>query len=104
MERYKDVIIQTTSVGMDSQIDDDPIAMYKFSGKEAVMDIIYNPQRTKCLQRAAKAGCRVLNGYDMFIRQAQAQFGFFTKRELSLRALPKTLDRVLNKEGDLGTS
>jgi 3-dehydroquinate dehydratase/shikimate dehydrogenase len=104
MERYKDVIIQTTSVGMDSQIDDDPIEMYKFSGKEAVMDIIYNPQRTKCLQRAAKAGCRVLNGYDMFIRQAQAQFGFFTKRELSSRALPKTLDRVLNKEGDLGTS
>jgi 3-dehydroquinate dehydratase/shikimate dehydrogenase len=88
MERYKDVIIQTTSAGMDKQIDQDPIEMYKFSGKEAVMDIIYKPQRTKCLQRAARSGCRVLNGYDMFIRQAQAQLKFFTNTELAERAVP----------------
>jgi 3-dehydroquinate dehydratase/shikimate dehydrogenase len=88
MEKYRDIIIQTTSAGMDSQIDNDPIEMYKFKGKEIVMDIIYKPQRTKCLQRAAKAGCRVINGYDMFIRQAQAQFKLFINKELAANALP----------------
>ncbi|MDR0410700.1 MAG: type I 3-dehydroquinate dehydratase [Treponema sp.] len=88
MEKYNDIIIQTTSVGMDSQIDSDPIEMYKFSGKETVMDVIYYPQQTKCLKRAAAAGCRVIGGYDMFIRQAQEQFRFFTKQELSTQAAP----------------
>ncbi|MDR0784568.1 MAG: type I 3-dehydroquinate dehydratase [Treponema sp.] len=89
MEKYRNVIIQTTSAGMDSQIDVDPIEMFKFSGKEAVMDVIYHPQQTKCLERAAKAGCRILNGYDMFIRQARAQFHLFTKRELPAQDLLK---------------
>ncbi|WP_304225304.1 shikimate dehydrogenase [Gracilinema caldarium] len=81
MDRYRDIIIQTTSVGMEPNIDEDPIELYKFRGKEVVMDLIYKPEETKMLKRAAKAGCKTLNGYDMLLRQAKLQFLLFTGQE-----------------------
>ncbi|MDR3304014.1 MAG: type I 3-dehydroquinate dehydratase [Treponema sp.] len=77
MKKYADIIIQTTSVGMEGYEQSDPIAMYKFSGFEVVMDLIYKPERTMLLRRATAAGCRVLNGYDMLIQQAQLQYRHF---------------------------
>ena len=81
MEKYSNIIIQTSSVGMDPNSNDDPIEFYKFSGKETVMDLIYKPEKTLCLRRAEKAGCRVLNGYDMLYRQARLQYSYFMNKE-----------------------
>ena len=86
MEKYNDIIIQATSVGMEnfgshdtagsseSSYLLDPVSMYNFSGKEEVIDLVYKPEITVLLRRAANAGCRVLNGYDMLIRQARYQY------------------------------
>ena len=41
------------------------------------MDIIYSPEQTAFLRRAAAAGCATLNGYDMLIRQAKFQYKYF---------------------------
>jgi 3-dehydroquinate dehydratase/shikimate dehydrogenase len=77
IKKYADIIIQTTSVGMEGYEQSDPIAMYKFSGFEVVMDLIYKPEQTIFLKRAAAAGCSVLNGHDMLMRQAQLQYRHF---------------------------
>ncbi|GHU39713.1 3-dehydroquinate dehydratase [Spirochaetia bacterium] len=77
IKKYSDIIIQTTPVGMEDD-PNDPLAVYRFSGNEIVMDIIYKPERTPFLTRAAAAGCRVLNGADMFLRQARLQHEIFT--------------------------
>jgi 3-dehydroquinate dehydratase/shikimate dehydrogenase len=81
IDKYDDIIIQTTSVGMEPDVNADPLEIYKFSGKEIVMDVIYKPAETALLRRASRAGCRVLNGYDMFVRQAQYQYQFFMGKE-----------------------
>jgi 3-dehydroquinate dehydratase/shikimate dehydrogenase len=81
MEKYSDLIVQTTSAGMEPHIDEDPIDFYRFSGKEVVMDLIYRPEKTRCLQRAEESGCAVLNGYDMLMRQARFQYGYYMNRE-----------------------
>jgi 3-dehydroquinate dehydratase/shikimate dehydrogenase len=81
VEKFADLIIQTTSVGMEPDIAGDPLEEYSFSGRELVMDLVYKPERTRFLQRAAEAGCRVLNGYDMLIRQARYQYRYFLDRE-----------------------
>jgi 3-dehydroquinate dehydratase/shikimate dehydrogenase len=81
MEKFSDIIIQTTSAGMEPDIDADPLEDYKFTGREKVMDIIYKPERTRFLLRAMKAGCPVLNGYDMLLRQAMYQYRFFIGKE-----------------------
>jgi 3-dehydroquinate dehydratase/shikimate dehydrogenase len=84
MENFSDVIIQTTSAGMEPFIDADPIEDYQFTGREKVMDIIYKPEHTRFLLRAIKAGCPVLNGYDMLLRQAMYQYRFFMDREFPI--------------------
>jgi 3-dehydroquinate dehydratase/shikimate dehydrogenase len=80
-EKFSDIIIQTTSAGMEPFIDADPLEDYQFTGREKVMDIVYKPERTRFLLRAMKAGCPVINGYDMLLRQAMCQYRFFIGRE-----------------------
>ncbi|MDR2103198.1 MAG: type I 3-dehydroquinate dehydratase [Treponema sp.] len=89
MDRYGDIIIQTTSAGMEPAVELDPLELYTFSGRELVMDLIYKPEMTKCLKRAAAAGCRVLNGYDMFIRQARYQYVHFMGRDFPTQLMSR---------------
>jgi 3-dehydroquinate dehydratase/shikimate dehydrogenase len=81
MDKYSDLIIQTSSVGMEGKEAVDPLETYIFSGREAVMDLIYQPDVTPFLKRAAAAGCRIINGLDMLIRQARYQYTEFMGRE-----------------------
>ena len=100
MSKYADIIIQTTSAGMDGYEETDPLEVYNFSGKEAVMDLIYSPAQTPFLKRAAIAGCKTLNGYDMVIRQACLQYTNFMGKEMSQQLLSQmstTGEKTWNK-------
>ena len=81
MDKFHDVIVQTTSVGMEGDLDADPIGLYRFLGSERVIDLIYKPPKTRMLARAEAAGCSILNGRDMLERQARLQFALFTGME-----------------------
>jgi 3-dehydroquinate dehydratase/shikimate dehydrogenase len=81
MNGFNDIIIQTTSVGMDPDLEGDPLDLYSFKGTEVVMDLIYKPERTRFLTKAAAAGCRILNGHDMLMRQAKYQYSCFFGKE-----------------------
>ena len=47
---------------------------YLFHGG-VVYDLVYKPPHTKCLDTAARAGCRTIGGLDMLVAQAQAVAG-----------------------------
>jgi 3-dehydroquinate dehydratase/shikimate dehydrogenase len=96
MDKYSDIIIQTTPVGTAPNIEDDPFSMYRFTGKETVMDLIYKPARTAFLKRAEAAGCRVLNGLGMLIRQAKYQYQYFTGRDFPVELAPR-LEKVIQR-------
>ncbi|MDR3147905.1 MAG: type I 3-dehydroquinate dehydratase [Treponema sp.] len=87
MERFSDIIIQTTPAGMEGNSDRDPLGLYSFTGKEIVMDLVYKPELTPFLRRAQAASCPVLNGYDMFLRQARYQYSEFFKRDFPAELL-----------------
>jgi len=89
-KKFNEIIIQATPVGMDPDVEEDPLEYYKFTGKELMVDLIYSPTKTRCLQRAEKAGCRILNGYDILLRQAQYQYKYFTEKEFP----PSLINRV----------
>jgi 3-dehydroquinate dehydratase/shikimate dehydrogenase len=78
MERYNDLIIQTTSVGLTGGDEGDPVEWYEFNGSEALYETIYSPPETPVMRRAKAAGCRVSNGMGMLQAQAEAQFALFT--------------------------
>lgn len=73
-----DLIVQTTSVGLFPDVDQNPIEGFRFSGKEIVYDIIYKPRMTKLLKEAQKAGCILHYGSEMLLEQGKLQFEAFT--------------------------
>ncbi|MBN2352221.1 MAG: shikimate dehydrogenase [Spirochaetales bacterium] len=85
MEDFADLIVQTTKMGMDPDIEGDPLVGYEFKGTEIVYDLVYTPRLTRLLQRALEKGCKVINGEEMFMAQAHEQFRLFTGLESTFK-------------------
>jgi len=77
---HADLLVQTTSAGMEPFDHLDPLEFYEFDGHETVIDVIYAPKRTRMLTRAEAAGCTVDNGWQMLLEQAYLQFEMFSGR------------------------
>ena len=100
MAKFSNIIIQASSVGMEGCETEagsrlDPLELYTFSGKEMVMDLVYTPSETPFLKRAAEAGCKTINGYDMVIRQACLQYAVYVGVEI-----PQQLSARIKKMGE----
>ncbi len=80
IERGGDVLINCTNVGMWPHVGDSPMSCDALHGCRLVFDLIYNPLETKLLKDARTLGVATLNGLDMFIRQAAAQFELWTSK------------------------
>lgn len=76
---YRSLIVQTSSCGMEPDVQCDPIPDYPFDGSEIVYDIIYTPERTALIRRAERAGCAVITGGSMFAAQAAVQYDLFRR-------------------------
>jgi 3-dehydroquinate dehydratase/shikimate dehydrogenase len=77
IEEHGTLIVQTTSVGMEPEVSADPLAFFEFRGHEIAYDLIYAPEQTRFLTRAAAAGCLTIPGTQMFEEQAIAQAAHF---------------------------
>lgn len=81
IQKYSDIIIQTTSIGMGSEEPsnetNDPLWFYDFKGTELLYDIVYEPEMTPIMKRAKEAGCHVHNGFTMLKYQGEEQFKLF---------------------------
>jgi len=92
MSKYRDIIIQATHTEANGNNADSlpaGLEMYRFRGREEVMDLTYRPEMTAFLKQAAEAGCRVQNGYDMLIRLGKYQYAQFTGKEFPEHLLAK---------------
>ncbi len=95
-----DLVINTTSAGMEPQLDTLPIdAIDEFndlsfinSGTAAV-DMIYNPDETLFLKEAKKRGAKTMNGLNMLINQGIIAYELFTGIKL-----PDNLYKIIKKE------
>jgi 3-dehydroquinate dehydratase/shikimate dehydrogenase len=77
IKEFSDLLVQTTSVGMEPDVESNPLEFYQFKGHELAYDIIYTPEKTKFLQAAKECGARIISGKDMFIKQAEEQSRLF---------------------------
>jgi len=75
-----DILINTTPVGVYPSIADCPVDIEKFIGLETVIDVIYNPLRSRLLVNAELKGLKAINGLSMLVYQAKcANELFFNK-------------------------
>ena len=70
------VLVNATSVGLVG--DETPIPGELLAPDLLVMDLIYNPPRTRLLRDAEAAGCQVLSGELMLLHQGAAAFTLWT--------------------------
>jgi shikimate dehydrogenase len=73
-----DVLINTTSVGMEPDNEGIVVPPSLLSGFSVVMDIVYAPLQTRLLREAKAAGCQTIDGLAMLLYQGAAQFKIWT--------------------------
>ncbi len=72
------LLIHCTPIGMHPKIEHSCVPKELLHPGLTVMDIVYNPLNTQLLQDAQDAGCRTIQGIEMFLHQAMAQFELWT--------------------------
>ena len=77
------VIVNATPVGMYPNTGVSPIDLNRFSTLEGVLDVIYNPAKTKLLLDAEALGIPHENGLWMLVAQAKEASEYFTGQKFS---------------------
>ncbi|NPA95343.1 MAG: shikimate dehydrogenase [Thermodesulfobacteria bacterium] len=91
------ILINTTSVGMGKLQDDSPLSKKGVENYDIVMDIVYAPLETKLLGYASSLGKKVVNGLEMLLLQATAQFEFWTGQPAPEQVMKKALEDAVRQ-------
>lgn len=91
------VIVNATPVGMYPNTGVSPIDLKHFPKLEGVLDVIYNPAKTKLLLDAEGLGIPHENGLWMLVAQAKEASEYFTGKKLS-DAVIERIHRVLSHQ------
>lgn len=83
LHRDAATIVNTTPVGMYPEVGVSPIDLDQFANLEGVLDVIYNPARTKLLLDAQNRGLITENGLWMLVAQAKESAEWFTQTRIS---------------------
>ncbi len=76
-----DVLINATPVGSVAFPDQSPLPAKLHRPKTVVLDMVYEPLETRFLRDAQQAGCTIIDGLEMLLAQAVAQFETWTGLE-----------------------
>ena len=91
------IIINCTSVGMNK--DQIPLSEKLIQSKQTIIDTIYNPYKTKLLEKGQDVGANTYNGLDMFIFQGitslELWFGSLLHNKINLKEIKKYLKEQL---------
>lgn len=83
-----DLIVNTSAVGMGKLKDEMPLDPIPFAHEKTIVyDLIYNPTRTKFLDRAEQGGLKTINGLPMLLEQAAVAFEIWTGMEFPTSVL-----------------
>ncbi|CAL9210643.1 unnamed protein product [Musa hybrid cultivar] len=75
------ILANATSVGMQPNVGETPLAKRALGHYALVFDAVYAPKVTRLLREAEECGVPTVGGFEMFIRQAMGQFKLFTGLE-----------------------
>lgn len=90
-----DVLINTTSVGMDPFVEDLPLDLELIPSGIIVSDLIYNPLETRLLRESRERGCTVHGGLGMFVYQGAIAFEYFMGFTPAVDEMRKAVLQVL---------
>jgi shikimate dehydrogenase len=89
--RETDILLNTTSVGMNPNINQSLIAPNNLKSNLIVMDIIYNPHETQLIKDAKAVGAKVVKGIEMLIYQGAAAFEIWTGQQAPVQVMRRAI-------------
>src|SRR3989338_1875150 len=92
--RKADILINATPVGMYPHIDESIISGDYLRDYTTVIDLVYNPFKTKLIKLASEKGCQTLNGVDMFVAQAAKSLNIWLEKNIPLKLVRETFDEL----------
>lgn len=96
-----EIIVNTTPVGMFPDNLQSPITLEKFTHCRAVVDIIYNPLRTKLLLDAERLQLPAVNGLAMLVAQGKRAAEIFLQQNIPNTKTKETIAAMRQKFGNL---
>jgi len=99
LSRHADarVIVNTTPVGMYPDTGVSPVDLSYFPKLEGVLDLVYNPIRTRLLMDAKNKGIKSMGGLTMLVSQARAACELFSGQVIDA-AMEKRVTKLLRKQ------
>ncbi|WP_017211206.1 shikimate dehydrogenase [Clostridium beijerinckii] len=81
-----DILVNATHVGMHPNENESPIKDRSVFRKDLVVaDVVYNPRKTRLLEDAEAAGCKIVTGIGMLLWQGAEAFKLYTGLEMPVK-------------------
>lgn len=94
------ILINTTPVGMMPDIDAMPVRKQDLDKTMVVMDVVYNPLKTRLLRAAENIGCQTIDGVSMFVYQGAFQLELWTGMKAPVDVMKKAVLIALGKHDE----
>lgn len=96
-QNYADteLIVNTTPVGMFPKTDNAPIEVENFPNLRSLVDVIYNPLKTRLVRNAEKFGVTAVGGLYMLVAQAVLAAEIFTEKSFGEDVIDSIYNDIL---------
>lgn len=91
-----DIIINSTSIGMNPDSDQSLVAKNYLNKNQIVFDAVYSPLKTKLIKNAESKGAKTIYGIEMLLYQGFAQFEYYTAKKAPEKIMRQALMKNLN--------
>jgi shikimate dehydrogenase len=88
---WADVLVNATPVGMHPRKDTTPVDKSMLKPQMDVIDIVYNPVKTRLLEDAQSIGCKTAGGVDMLVYQGAKAFQIWFSIEPPVEIMKKAV-------------
>lgn len=98
IEKWNDceIIINTTPVGMYPDNGNSVLNLDDFKNCQGVIDVVYNPLKTKLVFEAQKRGIKATGGLYMLVFQAKEAFELFVGKKLTEKDVDLVFEKLKN--------
>lgn len=96
------MVVNATSIEMNQNAGETPIARELLRPDMVVFDIVYSPLETRLLQDARRVEAKCVNGLTMLVWQGALAFKLWTGAEAPVSAMKEAVTTVLRAESDRG--
>jgi shikimate dehydrogenase len=95
-----EIVINTTSVGMWPDTSNSPVPTGLFKSGQIVIDVVYNPLKTRLLKQAESQGAKTISGIDMLVWQGALALELWTGQPAPAEVMKEEISRILKSHED----